>query len=101
MPTYQWLAQRKTNFASIPARLKTMQALGVPYTNDAVTNGTDLAKAQANDIAARIIAQDGPKNLQDKEIIALIAYLQRIGTDLVAKPAPTTAPSTSTQEGAH
>lgn len=93
MPTYKWLAERKTDFASIPARLRAMRALGVPYSDDDLANGIDHAKAQSAEAAAKIVAQGGPKNLEDKEVIALIAYLQRVGTDLFAKPAATTAPA--------
>ena len=45
------------------------------------------ARAQAKAIAAEIEAQDGPKGLADKEIVAIIAYLQRLGTDIKVKPA--------------
>jgi cytochrome c oxidase cbb3-type subunit I/II len=92
MPTYGWMARSKADFGSIPARLKAMRALGVPYTDDEVANGIELAKAQAATVAGTIVAQGGPKGLEDKDVVALIAYLQRVGTDLFAKP-PTTAPS--------
>jgi cytochrome c oxidase cbb3-type subunit I/II len=96
MPSYAWMARSKADFGSIPARLKAMRALGVPYSDADVTGGIDNAKAQAADIAAKIVAQGGPKGLEDKDVVAVIAYLQRIGTDLFAKPpaGPTTAPST-------
>ena len=93
MPSYKWLGESKTDFASIPARLKAMRALGVPYSNEEVANGIELAKAQATDVAAKIVAQGGPAKLEDKQVVALIAYLQRIGTDLFAKP-PLDAPAT-------
>jgi len=87
-----------------------MRALGVPYSDEELANGVDLAKAQAAEVAGKITAEGGPGDLQDKEVVALIAYLKRIGTDLSAKP-PTTAPTTQkssatitavtgTQEGA-
>jgi cytochrome c oxidase cbb3-type subunit I/II len=100
MPTYGWLAQSKTDFGSIPARLKAMRALGVPYTNDEVANGVEMAKAQALDVAGKIAAQGGPKGLEDKNVVALIAYLQRVGTDLFAKPAPGPATAPTTQPAA-
>jgi cytochrome c oxidase cbb3-type subunit I/II len=52
-----------------------------------MSNGVDLAKAQAADVANKIVAQGGPKGLEDKQVVALIAYLQRLGTDLFARPA--------------
>ena len=67
-------------------------------------------QAQANAIAKEVESQQGPTGLADKEIIALTAYLQRLGTDtrwkrpveqapysatLQAPPAPATAPAAS------
>ena len=95
MPTYGWLKERKTDFASLPKRLRAMRALGVPYTDEEMANGVDLAKAQGIDVAGKIVAQGGPKGLEDKEVVALIAYLQRLGTDLFAKPAAPPAPNAS------
>ena len=47
-----------------------------------------MARAQARTIAAAIIEQGGPSGLEDKEIIAIIAYMQRLGQDIkVAKVA--------------
>jgi cytochrome c oxidase cbb3-type subunit I/II len=67
----------------------------VPYSEAELANGVENAKAQAADIAGKIVAQGGPKGLEDKDVVAVIAYLQRIGTDLFAKPpaGPTTAPT--------
>jgi cbb3-type cytochrome oxidase cytochrome c subunit len=40
------------------------------------------AKAQAGIIAEDLATTGGPAGLQDKEIVALVAYLQRLGTDI-------------------
>ena len=93
MPGYPWLAEKKADFSSIPKRVRAMRALGVPYSDAEYAKGIELAKAQAADIAGKIVAQGGPQGLQDKEIVALIAYLQRLGTDLFAKPAEPAAPA--------
>jgi len=58
----------------------------VPY-GDAVTRAPELAREQARTIAADIEAAGGPKGLADKEIVALVAYLQRLGTDIRKPPA--------------
>ena len=52
-------------------------------------------------MAAAIASQGGPAGLEDKEVIAMIAYLQRMGTDLFAKPAaaPATQPAASAAIG--
>jgi cytochrome c oxidase cbb3-type subunit I/II len=92
MPRYPWLLTEKTDLASIPVRVRAMQALGVPYTDAQREQSVDLAKAQAKEIADRVVQQGGPKGLEDKEVVALIAYLQRLGTDLFKAP-PTEAPS--------
>jgi len=43
-----------------------------------------MARAQADTLAAAIVAEGGPRNLQDKQIIAMVAYLQRLGRDIKA-----------------
>jgi cytochrome c oxidase cbb3-type subunit I/II len=90
MPPYPWLLEDKIDFASIPMRIGAMVTLGVPY-KDEVDNGESLARKQADDIAKAIADQKGPADLKDKKVIALIAYLQRMGTDLnrPAVPVPT------------
>lgn len=85
MPAYPWLMDRKIDTSMIPAKIRTMQKLGVPYPEgyDKEANA-DLAKQ------AEAIAEDLQKSKietdSDLEIIALIAYLQRIGTDIKAAP---------------
>ena len=61
-----------------------MAMLGVPY-GDMVKDGAavEAAKAQAAEIAADIAATDpNYTGLEDKEITALVAYLQRLGVDI-------------------
>jgi cytochrome c oxidase cbb3-type subunit I/II len=58
-----------------------MAMLGVPY-GDAVLHGEAMAHRQSQEIAARIAEQGGPKHLESKQIVALVAYLQRLGTDI-------------------
>ena len=57
--------------------------LGVPY-GDAVKDAPGQAHAQAATIAADLVAQGGYKGLEGKKVIALVAYLQRLGTDISA-----------------
>ncbi|TWT41695.1 hypothetical protein RAS1_28160 [Phycisphaerae bacterium RAS1] len=90
MPAYPTLLTRRADFDGIPARLRAMRAIGVPYDKATITNAVSLAKAQAAEIAKQIVEQKGPAGLEDKEVVALIAYLQRIGTDLY-KPPPAPA----------
>ena len=55
-----------------------------PFGDEAVTH----AEAQALAVAKRIEEQGGPPadQLADKQVVALIAYLQRLGTDLTRSP---------------
>ncbi|OJW82643.1 MAG: cytochrome C oxidase Cbb3 [Bacteroidetes bacterium 46-16] len=81
MPNYQWLFDNKIDTAITPAKIRAMQTLGVPYPEgyDRQAN-SDLLK-QADAIAANL-AKDNIKTKSDREIIAVIAYLQRLGTDI-------------------
>ncbi|MDI9882293.1 cytochrome-c oxidase, cbb3-type subunit I [Flectobacillus longus] len=81
MPPYPWLLEQKLNTADIEAKMKAMQKLGVPYDTYQIQKAQENLKAQADGIAANL-AKEGVKVSSDKEIIALIAYLQRIGTDI-------------------
>ena len=60
-----------------------MAMLGVPY-GDAVNNGVAMAKAQAVLVAADIAKSGGPAGLEEKEIVAIVAYMQRLGQDIKA-----------------
>ena len=81
MPNYGWLYKKKTNMKVIQKKLKVMAALGVPYSENEIKNAYNLAAKQANEITKEL-ARDGVNmKMQDKEIIALIAYLQRLGID--------------------
>jgi cytochrome c oxidase cbb3-type subunit I/II len=94
MPGYPELLRAHLDFPAIQKRVDAMAMLGVPY-GDAVRRAPELARAQAKTIAADIAAQGGPRGLEDKEVVALVAYLQRLGTDIKgaglaqAAPAPT------------
>ncbi|MDI9877311.1 cytochrome-c oxidase, cbb3-type subunit I [Flectobacillus rivi] len=81
MPPYPWLLEQKLNTADIEAKMKAMQKLGVPYDAYQIQKAQEDLKTQADGIAANL-AKEGVKVSSDKEIIALIAYLQRIGTDI-------------------
>ncbi|MCA6466710.1 MAG: cytochrome-c oxidase, cbb3-type subunit II, partial [Chitinophagaceae bacterium] len=85
MPAYPWMLDATIDTASTPAKIRTMQKLGVPYPAgyDQVANA-DLMK-QAEQIKGRLAA-DKIKTPANREIIAMIAYLQRMGTDIKALP---------------
>jgi cytochrome c oxidase cbb3-type subunit I/II len=84
MPAYDYMLTKSLDISSTPSKIRAMQKLGVPYPEgyDKVAND-DLVK-QANGIAEEL-AKSGIKVKSNKEIIAMIAYLQRLGTDIKVK----------------
>ena len=89
MPSYAWMLDDPIDTASTPAKIRAMQRLGVPYAEgyDQVANA-DLMK-QAETIRTKL-AGDKIKTPANREIIAMIAYLQRMGTDIKAMPVAAT-----------
>ncbi|MFK7789091.1 MAG: cytochrome-c oxidase, cbb3-type subunit I, partial [Phycisphaeraceae bacterium] len=100
MPPYAWLERKEIDFESIPVRVNAIKLLhpqddhwqkyafneNKPYPfGDA---SVEHAEAQALAIAKRIEEQGGPpaEQLADKQVVAVIAYLQRLGTDLTRAP---------------
>lgn len=86
MPRYPWLHKNSLDYSNIEAKMKTLQKLGVPYSDEDVANATasiekDMATIQAN-LVENATDTDKFSNSQDKEIIAVIAYLQHLGTDI-------------------
>lgn len=75
MPPYPWLAKKKTDFLILRKKLQIMANLGVPYTQEQIVN----ADIDAEKEALRIATDLGDTTLKDKEIVALIAYLQSLG----------------------
>ncbi len=82
MPEYPWLFKNKVNFKLIQKKMEVMTALGVPYSAEEIDKGYETAREQANEITEGLAEFGVSMDMQDKEIIALIAYLQRIGTDI-------------------
>jgi cytochrome c oxidase cbb3-type subunit I/II len=80
MPAYGWLFRDGIDYASLPRKLAVMESLGVPYFKYEVEEAERDARQQAAHIADEIVKQGGPENVRDKEVVALVAYLQRLGT---------------------
>jgi len=81
MPSYSFMLQKNLDTSTTAAKIRAMQTLGVPYEKgfDKIAN-TVLMK-QAIGIADNLRA-DSILISPNKEVIALIAYLQRLGTDI-------------------
>lgn len=82
MPPYPHLLTRRLDLDALPTKLARLRTIGIPYTDAEVENAVALAEAQAAEVAAEIAAQGGPERLGDREITALVAYLQRLGRDI-------------------
>ena len=82
MPRYPWLLEDDLDTEYLADKIETMQALGVPYAEGYAQNALADAQAQAQKIAESLRDQGVPEADASKEIIALIAYLQRLGTDI-------------------
>ena len=82
MPEYGWLMSKKTGYDILPKKMKVMKALGVPYSDQEIAGSIEHAKAQALEITKDMESAGVPQHMKNKQIIALIAYLQRLGTDM-------------------
>jgi cytochrome c oxidase cbb3-type subunit I/II len=93
MPAYPHLIANELNYRSLPARIRAAAMLGAPYERE-LTESVEMAKEQARQIVRQLAEQGSPSTvvssggqsieLDTTQVIALIAYLQRIGTDIYA-----------------
>ncbi|TLV03349.1 cytochrome-c oxidase, cbb3-type subunit I [Dyadobacter luticola] len=81
MPRYGWLLEDNLDTTTTAAKIRAMQTLGVPYGKGYDQKANQDLQKQSKEIQARL-KQSGIKTSENKEIIALIAYLQRLGTDI-------------------
>ncbi|MNM60428.1 Cytochrome C oxidase, mono-heme subunit/FixO [compost metagenome] len=85
MPSYPWLIDQKLDNTILKDKMKALRKLGIPYTDAAIANAEQDLNKQAQKIADDL-KQNQVNVLADREIIAVIAYLQRLGTDIKAAP---------------
>jgi cytochrome c oxidase cbb3-type subunit I/II len=90
MPRYPWLLDNKIDTALTGAKIRAMQTLGVPYPKgfDKIANEDLMLQATGIRINLKI---DKIETAKDAEIVALIAYLQRLGKDIKAESKTQTA----------
>ncbi len=81
MPAYPWLAKNTVNLSQIPVKIRVMQTLGVPYPKDYDQKAVADYREQAQKIADELKAS-GADVAADKEIVAMIAYLHKLGRDI-------------------
>lgn len=96
MPRYQWLIKNELDNSDIQVKMEAMVTLGVPYSKEEIANAMQNIDAQASKIETNLMnnteinkafSKDTDKPLKNREIVALIAYLQRLGTDTQVKKA--------------
>ncbi|WP_434036372.1 cytochrome-c oxidase, cbb3-type subunit I [Formosa sp. 4Alg 33] len=103
MPAYQWIVRDELDKSDTEAKMKVMANLGVPYTEEDIANaqqsmleqGTaieknlysdpDFAENYENDKTSAAANGEDFIEMKNREIVALIAYLQRLGTDIKVK----------------
>jgi cytochrome c oxidase cbb3-type subunit I/II len=94
MPRYQWLIKNELDNSTLQDKMEAMVTLGVPYSNEEITNALQIADKQATEIETRLLSNTEIKKafggetavpLKNREVIALIAYMQRLGTDTQVK----------------
>ena len=104
MPGYKWLYDNAPmDYSNTETKMKAMQTLGVPYTDVEIANAKQSIETQASDIEKSLYndpdfvksydaskakaAAKGEKfvPMKDREIVALIGYIQRLGTDIKVK----------------
>lgn len=83
MPAYPHLATQIMDLDDLPAKISALRKLGVPYPQETETNAIAMARKQADEVAASLAKQSVKDDqINDKELVAIIAYLQRLGTDI-------------------
>lgn len=82
MPKYPWLYTQEMEVDTLPARIGALRKVGVPYPEGAEDTAQQELESQALQVVENL-KKDMIENPEtDKEIIALIAYLQRLGRDI-------------------
>ncbi len=82
MPAYPFMFEKDIDKASTNSKIHVMRKLGVPYPDNYESIAVQDLEKQAKKIADNLASQSNIKISSDKEIIALIAYLQRLGKDI-------------------
>ncbi|MBS1571223.1 MAG: cytochrome-c oxidase, cbb3-type subunit I [Bacteroidetes bacterium] len=92
MPRYPWLIATDLDRSKMVSKIELMKnTFDVPYTKAEIDSANSWADNQSKKIVKEIFSEaadlktayaDRPGQLEKKEIVALIAYLQRLGTDI-------------------
>lgn len=85
MPKYPWLLDKSIDTTTTASIIKTMRKLGVPYEEGYEYKANQDLMRQATVIQSNLKMSELETH-KTAEIVALIAYLQRLGTDIKAAP---------------
>ncbi|HCZ35664.1 MAG TPA: cytochrome C oxidase Cbb3 [Cytophagales bacterium] len=88
MPAYPWLYEQQIDKSLTAGKISALRTIGVPYADGYEATANDELDAQANRIVDNL-KLEGLETTADAEIVALIAYLQRLGTDIKQKDVAT------------
>jgi cytochrome c oxidase cbb3-type subunit I/II len=86
MPSYPWLFDQQVDAEKVAAKISAMRKLGVPYQQGYESIAAQDLQAQAQQISARLNQELNIEVAPALEIVALIAYLQRLGVDIKGNP---------------
>ncbi len=94
MPAYPWLSENILDTSNTRAKISALRNLGTPYPENYELHCVSELSAQAG-LITKGLAETGVSTPRDREIVALIAYLQRLGRDIkvTSETNPTTAPT--------
>jgi len=88
MPAYPFLLENDLDISNTPAKINAMRTLGVPYEKGYENKAVEDLVTQSNKIAGNLL-NDSIRISPKKEVIALIAYIQRLGVDISNNKTPT------------
>jgi cytochrome c oxidase cbb3-type subunit I/II len=86
MPTYPWLFEKPLNTSLTAKKISVMRSLGVPYPEGYEDKALEDLQKQSQQIVENL-KKDKIEIMSDREVIALIAYMQRLGIDIKAQTA--------------
>ncbi len=81
MPSYAWMLENELDISNTEAKINALRSIGVPYPEGFELIANDELMKQAAEITADL-QKNGAPVTPEKEIVALIAYLQRLGVDI-------------------
>jgi cytochrome c oxidase cbb3-type subunit I/II len=84
MPAYPWLYEQTIDKNATAGKIKALRTVGVPYPDGYESQAVNDLEKQANEIVARLKKEE-LETIPEAEIVALIAYLQRLGMDVKVK----------------